>query len=67
MTRAAQVWAVVVFLVLLGVTTAFLWNAHRLTLAQQGGCAAAAIVGLWLVGWLSERTSAPSELSVFSR
>jgi sterol desaturase/sphingolipid hydroxylase (fatty acid hydroxylase superfamily) len=67
MTRPAQTLAIAVFLILLGVTTAFLWNAHRLTLTQQGGCAAAVIICLWLVGWLSERSPAPAELSVFSR
>ena len=65
MSRVAQVMAVVAFLVLLGGTTAFLWNAHRMTFAQQGAGAAALIAGLWLIGLLSGR-SAGRKGSVFS-
>ena len=53
MSRGARVTAVVAFLLLLAGTTAFLWNAHRMTFAQQCAGAAALIAGLWLVGWLS--------------
>ena len=57
MSRAAQGLALAVFVALLGATALFLWNAHRLTPAQQAASAAALIAGLWLVGWLSERTA----------
>ena len=55
MTRGAQLAAVAVFGLLLGTTTLFLWNAHRLTLPEQLASAASVIALLWLVGWLSER------------
>jgi len=47
--------AATIFLALLGATTLFLWNAHRMGLAQQGLCAAGIVAGLWLVGFVSER------------
>jgi hypothetical protein len=47
--------AVAIFLALLGATTAFLWNAHRMSLPQQALFAAAIVAGLWLVGLVSER------------
>jgi sterol desaturase/sphingolipid hydroxylase (fatty acid hydroxylase superfamily) len=57
---AAQWAAAVLFLLLLGATSAFLWNAHTLTPAQQGGGAAAIVAGLWLVGRLTTpRATAP--------
>ena len=56
MSRAAQGLALAVFVALLGATALFLWNAHRLTPALQAASAAAMIAGLWLVGWLCERT-----------
>jgi hypothetical protein len=65
-SRAAQVTAVVAFVGLLAATTLFLWNAHRLTLAQQAVSAAGLLAGLWFVGWLSERP-ARATASVFSR
>ncbi|MDE2093347.1 MAG: sterol desaturase family protein [Burkholderiales bacterium] len=55
MSRTAQALALAVFVALLGATTLFLWNAHRLSLAQQAASVAALVAGLWLVGWLSER------------
>ncbi len=55
MTRGAQLAALAVFGLLLGATTLFLWNAHRLTLPGQLASAAGVVVLLWLVGWLSER------------
>ena len=66
MSRGAQLAAVAVFVLLLGATTALLWNAHRLTLAQQLGGAAGVIALLWVIGWLSERR-AHVNVSVFSR
>ena len=66
MSRSAQAGAVGVFLALLGATTLFLWNAHRLTLAEQAAGAAVVLAGLWVVGWLSERRTR-SAASVFSR
>jgi len=57
MTRGAQLAAVAIFGLLLGATTLFLWNAHRLTLPEQLASAAGVIGLLWLVGWLSERRS----------
>jgi sterol desaturase/sphingolipid hydroxylase (fatty acid hydroxylase superfamily) len=55
MPRAAAVAASLLFMLLLGATALFLWNAHRLSLPLQAGSAAAIVAGLWLVGWLSER------------
>jgi sterol desaturase/sphingolipid hydroxylase (fatty acid hydroxylase superfamily) len=55
MTRAAALGAATLFAAVLGATTLFLWNAHRLTLAQQVAGATAVIALLWGVGWLSER------------
>ncbi len=66
MSRGAQLAAVAAFGVLLGATTAFLWNAHRLSLAQQVAIAAVVVGLLWLVGWLSERFGQVN-ISVFSR
>jgi sterol desaturase/sphingolipid hydroxylase (fatty acid hydroxylase superfamily) len=55
MSAAAQWAAAGLFVVLLGLTSALLWNAHRLSLAQQAAGAAAIVAGLCLVGWISER------------
>jgi sterol desaturase/sphingolipid hydroxylase (fatty acid hydroxylase superfamily) len=55
MSGGAQWLASAIFLVLLSATTLFLWNAHRMNIAQQGLCAAGIVVGLWLVGFVSER------------
>jgi sterol desaturase/sphingolipid hydroxylase (fatty acid hydroxylase superfamily) len=68
MSRAAQLAAAAVFLTLLGGTTLFLWNVHRLTLGQQLLSAAGLVTALWFVGWLSERPRAGrASASVFSR
>ena len=68
MSRPAQLAAAAVFLALLGGTTLFLWNVHRLTLGQQLLSAAGLVAALWLVGWLSERPRASrASASVFSR
>ena len=50
LARTAAWRAVGLFVLLLGATTAFLWSAHRLTLAQQIASAAGIVAGLWLVG-----------------
>jgi len=57
--RAALATAAALFLALLGATAAFLWNAHRLPLAEQALGALAIVGGLWAVGWLSTPRAAP--------
>jgi sterol desaturase/sphingolipid hydroxylase (fatty acid hydroxylase superfamily) len=64
MSRAAQVLAVALFIVVLNATTLFLWFAHRMTLAEQVAAAAAILVALWAVGHVCE---ASAGVSVFSR
>ena len=51
-SRRAAGMALVLFVVMLAATLAFLWNAEALSLAQQAGCAAAIVAGVWLVGLL---------------
>jgi sterol desaturase/sphingolipid hydroxylase (fatty acid hydroxylase superfamily) len=53
LSRAAGALAASSFVVLLGATTLFLWNAHRMDLWQQALFAAGIVAGLCLVGWLS--------------
>ena len=60
MSRRTQALAAALFVALLGATTFFLWNAHRLSLTRQAAAALAIVGGLALVGWLTGR-------SVFSR
>ena len=60
MSRRTQATAAALFVALLGATTLFLWNAHRLALVQQTAAALAIVGGLAFVGWLTGR-------SVFSR
>ncbi len=55
MSRAATWVAVAVFLAMLGATTLFLWNAHRMSLPLQALAATGIVAGLWLVGLVSER------------
>lgn len=55
MSRAAMWFAGAMFLAMLVATTAFLWNAHRMTLPQQALFAAGIVAGLWLIGLVSER------------
>jgi sterol desaturase/sphingolipid hydroxylase (fatty acid hydroxylase superfamily) len=51
---AAAGWAAaLLFLALLGATSLFLWNAHRLAWPQQALAAAAIVAGLWAVGALT--------------
>jgi sterol desaturase/sphingolipid hydroxylase (fatty acid hydroxylase superfamily) len=60
LARAAAWLALGLFLLLLGATTAFLWNAHTLTLVQQIASAAGVVAGLWIVGVLcTPRDPAP--------
>ena len=66
MSRGAQALAAAAFAVLLGATALFLWNAHRLSLAEQVASVVVVVLGLCFVGWLSER-SGRAEASVFSR
>src|SRR6266581_3122038 len=54
MSRAAQWLAGALFVALLGATSAFLWTAHTLSLAQQFGGAGAILLGLCAVGAVSE-------------
>ena len=53
-SRTALGAAALVFVLLLGATTAFLWTAHTLALPLQIGAAAAIIAALGLVGLLCE-------------
>ena len=53
-SRAAALVAGGLFLVLLGATNVFLWNAHRMPGLTQAAAAAGILAGLWLVGWVSE-------------
>ncbi|CAN5407665.1 hypothetical protein BH11PSE9_BH11PSE9_31820 [soil metagenome] len=50
----AQWLAAALFVVLLGATALFLWNAHRLALPQQLLCVLGLMAGLWGVGRISE-------------
>ena len=52
LSRPAALLALALFAALLGATTAFLWNAHTLTLVQQAASAGAIVAGLWVVGVL---------------
>ena len=60
MSRRAAWVGVAVFMALVGATTLFLWNVHRLTLAQQAASTLAIIAGLWFVGRISERPGRPA-------
>jgi sterol desaturase/sphingolipid hydroxylase (fatty acid hydroxylase superfamily) len=53
-SRTALALALALFALLLAATTAFLWTAHSLGLAQQLFAASVIAAGLWAVGWLSE-------------
>ena len=56
--RLAAAVALLLFVALLAGTTALLWHAHTLSLAQQGLAALAIGVGLWLVGVATGSASA---------
>jgi sterol desaturase/sphingolipid hydroxylase (fatty acid hydroxylase superfamily) len=51
---AASVAAAVLFLAVLGGTSAFLWVAHELSLAQQAAAVLALVAALWLIGALTQ-------------
>ena len=51
---AAAVAATAVFLAVLGGTSAFLWVAHELSLAQQAAAVLALVAALWLIGALTQ-------------
>jgi sterol desaturase/sphingolipid hydroxylase (fatty acid hydroxylase superfamily) len=55
MSPSAQWASAGLFVALLGVTSVLLWNAHRLSLPQQLAGAAGIVLGLCLVGWITER------------
>jgi alkylglycerol monooxygenase len=52
--RGAQWAAALLFLAVLGLTSAFLWFAHTLTLPQQVAGAAGIVALLWLIGRLTQ-------------
>jgi hypothetical protein len=54
MSRGAAVFAVVMFLVALGATTALLWFSDRLPLSEQLGGAAVVAALLWAIGRVCE-------------
>ena len=58
MSRKAQVLAVAIFVGLLAGTSWLLWNAHRLAWPVQAGAATTILVGLWLLGRVSEGPAA---------
>ena len=60
-SRGAAALAAGLFLVVLGCTTAFLWQAHRLTTAEQAGAAVAIVVLLWLIGALTQPRAAAAQ------
>ena len=52
--RGALWMAALLFGAVLGLTSAFLWFAHTLTLPQQAGGAAGIVALLWLIGRLTQ-------------
>ena len=52
LSRSAAFGAATLFVVLLSATALFLWNAHRLSLAESAAAASAIVLGLCAVGWL---------------
>ena len=54
-SRAAALVGGGLFLALLGATSAFLWNAHRMSDGAKTGAAAGILLGLWVIGVISER------------
>jgi sterol desaturase/sphingolipid hydroxylase (fatty acid hydroxylase superfamily) len=64
LARGAAGLALLVFGALLAATTALLWNAHRLSPAQQAAAAAAIVVALWIVGRLCEAAPRDASASV---
>jgi len=60
MSPTAQWAAIGLFVALLVATSLLLWNAHRMSLPQQLLAAAGVIVGLCVVGWVTERQPHPT-------
>jgi len=61
LSRAAGWIALLLFSALLAGTAAFLWNAHRLALAEQALAAASIVAGLWAVGAVCSPPAGPQE------
>ena len=59
--RARLAAAASLFVLLLGATTVFLWNAHALALPAQLAAALAIVAGLWGVGVLSTPPGRPQQ------
>ncbi len=59
--KRARAAALALFAVLLVATSWLLWNAHRLAWPTQAGAAAAILLGLWLVGRVSEGPAAAAK------
>jgi sterol desaturase/sphingolipid hydroxylase (fatty acid hydroxylase superfamily) len=57
-SRARQIGAAIVFVALLGATTAYLWNVHLMAWPAAVGGAAAIVIGLWFVARLLEPRAA---------
>ncbi|MBS0447437.1 MAG: sterol desaturase family protein [Proteobacteria bacterium] len=55
LSRAAAWLAASLFVAVLAATTTFLWNAHRLSPAQQALAAVGLVGGLWAIGRICER------------
>jgi len=61
MSRRAARTAAGLFVVLLGATAWWLWNAHRLSVGTSVAVAAGIVAGLCAVGWLCQRPAADRE------
>jgi len=57
-SRAAQITAATLFLAALGVTSVFLWFAHRLSVGEQLAGAAGVVALLWIIGALTQPRAA---------
>ena len=65
----ASAAAAALFVAVLGGTSAFLWNEHRMDSVQQGVAVASLVASLWLIGFLTQprRTSADTTLLAAQR
>jgi sterol desaturase/sphingolipid hydroxylase (fatty acid hydroxylase superfamily) len=61
LSRPAAVLAAALFVLLLAATSAFLWNAHRLGLAEQALAAGIIVGGLCVVGGICTPRAAPAD------
>jgi hypothetical protein len=52
-SRSRLIAAALLFAVLLNAAAAFLWTAHLQSTAVQAAAAAAIVLGLWFVGWIT--------------